>query len=104
MLLLLLKLVTPDMIQQMIISAFSAMELLGKPFSTSPLWYFDSETSHHLTNNANFLTNVKKYYGNLIIHIVDGNPLPITTIGDVSPSLTNVFVSPDLTTNLIYVG
>ena len=57
-----------------------------------------------MTNNANFLTNVNKYYGNLSIHTVDDNPLPITATSDVSPSLTSVFVSHGLTTNLISIG
>lgn len=96
--------VTSEMIQQMIISAFSALGLSGKPFSTSSPWYFDSGASHHMTNNAHFLTNVKKYSGNLKIHTADGNPLPIIATGDISSSLTNVFVSPELTTNLISVG
>ncbi|CAL8083802.1 unnamed protein product [Prunus armeniaca] len=96
--------VTPDMIQQMIISAFSALGLSGKPFSTSSPWYFDSGASHHMTNNADSLTNVNKYFGNLKIHTADGNHLPITATGDVSSSLTDVFVSPGLTTNLVSVG
>ncbi|CAL8168003.1 unnamed protein product [Prunus armeniaca] len=96
--------VTPDMIQQMIISAFSALGLSAKPFFTSSPWYFDSGASHHMTNNADSLTNVNKYFGNLKIHTTDGNHLPITATGDVSPSLTDVFVSPGLTTNLVSVG
>ncbi|CAL8994106.1 unnamed protein product [Prunus brigantina] len=93
--------VTPDTIQQMIISAFSALGLSGKPFSTSSPWYFDSGASHHMTNNADSLTNVNKYFGNLKIHTADGNHLPITATGDVSSSLTDVFVSPGLSTNLV---
>ncbi|CAL2235970.1 unnamed protein product [Prunus armeniaca] len=96
--------VTLDMIQQMIIFAFSALGLSGKPLSTSSPWYFDSEASHHMTNNAESLTNVNKYFGNLKIHTACGNHLPITATGDVSPSLTDVFVSPGLTTNLVFVG
>ncbi|KAL3523634.1 hypothetical protein ACH5RR_016468 [Cinchona calisaya] len=96
--------VTPEMIQQMIISAFSALGLSGKPFSTSSPWYFDSAATNHMTNKANFLTNVKKYTGNLKIYTADGNPLPITATGDISPSLTNAFVSPSLTNNLISIG
>lgn len=56
-----------------------------------------------MTNNAQFLTNIKKYFGNLKIHTADGNQLPITVIGDISSSLTNVFISPGLTSNLISV-
>lgn len=92
------------MIQQMIISAFLALGLSGKNLSTSSPWYFDSAASNHMTNNAASLTNVNEYFGNLKIHTADGSHLPITTTGDVSPSLTDVFVSPGLTTNLVYVG
>ncbi|CAL2255891.1 unnamed protein product [Prunus armeniaca] len=84
--------------------AAQALGLSGKPFSTSSSWYFDSGASHHMTNNDDSLTNVNKYFGNLKIHIADGNHLPITTTGDVSPSLTDVFVSPSLTTNLVSIG
>ena len=57
-----------------------------------------------MTNNVATLTNVTNYSGNLQIHTADGNNLPITTIGDISSSLTNVYVSPDLTSNLISIG
>ena len=96
--------ITPEMIQRMIISAFSTLGLSGKSPLTSPTWYFDSAASNHMTNNANYLTHVKKYSGNLEIGTADGNQLPITETGDISSSLTDVFVSPALTTNLISVG
>ncbi|KAG8380293.1 hypothetical protein BUALT_Bualt06G0000600 [Buddleja alternifolia] len=95
--------VTPEMIQQMIISAFSALGLSSKPFSSSP-WYFDSGASYHMTNNSRFLTNVTKYSGDLKIHTADGSHLPIIATGDISSSLTDIFVSPGLTTNLVSVG
>lgn len=60
--------VTLEMIQQMIIYAFSALGISGKPFSTSAPWYFDSAAPNHMTNNLNFLTNVIKYSRNLKIH------------------------------------
>ena len=92
------------MIQQMIISAFSALGLSGKNLSTSSPWYFDSAASNHMIHNAASLTNFNEYFGNLKIHTADGSHLPITATGDVSPSLTDVFVSPGLTTNLVSVG
>lgn len=52
--------VTPEMIQQMIISAFSALGISGK--SSSPTWYFDSGASNHMTNSSHFLTNLKKIH------------------------------------------
>lgn len=57
-----------------------------------------------MTNNAHFLTNATKYFGDLKIHTTDGNHLAITVVGDISSSLTNVFVSSDLKSNLIFVG
>jgi len=95
---------TPEIVQQMIISAFSALGISGKPFSTTSPWYFDSGASNHMTNTAEILTNVTKYSGNLQIHTADGNHLPITAIGDISSSLNDIFVSPSLTSNLISVG
>jgi len=95
---------TPEMVQQMIISAFSTLGLSGKPFSSCTSWYFDSGASNHMTNSAESLKNVTRYSSNLQIHTTDGNSLPITAIGDISSSLTNCFVSLDLTSNLIFVG
>ncbi|RDX82534.1 hypothetical protein CR513_36659, partial [Mucuna pruriens] len=60
--------------------------------------------SNHMTSNAQLLTNIKKYFENLKIHIVDGNQLPITTTSDISSSLTNIFISPGLMSNLVFVG
>ena len=57
-----------------------------------------------MTNSAKSLTNVHKYFGNLEIHAADGSSLLITDTGDVSPSLTNSFVSSALTTNLVFIG
>lgn len=57
-----------------------------------------------MTNNVADLTNITNYSSNLQIHVVDGNKLLITTIGDISSYLTNIFVSPSLTNNLILVG
>jgi len=57
-----------------------------------------------MTNNVASLINVNEYFGNLKIHTADGCHLPIMAIDDVSPSLTDVFLSPDLTTNLVSVA
>ncbi|RDX87187.1 hypothetical protein CR513_31375, partial [Mucuna pruriens] len=85
----------------MAISAFSTLGFLGK--SSSP-WYFNSRASNYMTNNAQLVTNIKKYSGNLKIHSTNGNQLPIITTSDISSSLTNVFVSLSLISNLIFVG
>nr|GMD06433.1 Retrovirus-related Pol polyprotein from transposon TNT 1-94 [Ipomoea batatas] len=96
--------ITPEMVQQMIVSALSAFGLSGNNNSDSKPWYFDSGASHHMTNTALPLKNVQKYSGDLQIHTAEGNSLPITAVGDISASLNNVFVSPKLSTNLISVG
>lgn len=57
-----------------------------------------------MTNTVVSLANVRNYDGNLKINTADGNSLPISVVGDLSPSLTDVFVSPNLSTNLIFVG
>jgi hypothetical protein len=89
--------VIPEMVQQMIIFVFSALGFSGKSSSS---WYFDSSASNHMNNNAQFLTNIKKYFRNLKMHTADGNQLPITTTDDISSPLTNFFVSPSLTSNI----
>ncbi|XP_068662919.1 uncharacterized protein [Aristolochia californica] len=71
--------------------------------STQP-WYFDFGASNHMNNNIVSLSNVRKYDGNLLINNVDGSSLPIIVVGDLSPSLADVFVFPDLSTSLIFFG
>lgn len=56
-----------------------------------------------MTNNDKSLTSVHKYSRNLKIYIVDSNSLPIIATGDVSPSLTDVFISLSLTTSLVSI-
>ena len=92
------------MIQQMIISAFSTFGLSGNHKVSSKPRYFDSGASNHMTNTVVPLSNVRNYDGNLKINTADGSSLPISAVGDLSSSLTDVFVSPDLSTNLISVG
>ena len=95
---------TPEMVQQMILSAFTAFWLSGNHKVPSKPWYFDSRTSNHMTNTVVPLSNIKKYEGNLKINTADGSFLPISVVGDLSSSLIDVFVSLDLSTNLISVG
>ena len=95
---------TPEMVQQMIISTFTAFGLSGNHKVSSKPWYFDSEASNHMTDIVVPLSNIKNYDGNLKINTVDGSSLPISVVGDLSSSLTDVFVSPNLSTNLISIG
>ena len=95
---------TPKMVQQMILYDFTAFGLSGNHKVSSNPWYFDFGASNHMTNIVVPLSNIIIYDGNLKINIADGSSLPISVVGDLSSSLTDVFVSPDLSTNLIYVG
>ncbi|XP_027364321.1 uncharacterized protein LOC113871425 [Abrus precatorius] len=95
---------TPEMVQQMIFSVFSAFGFSSSSNSHSLPWYIDSEASNHMTNTTVPLSNVQKYDGTQKIHTANGNSLDISVVGDISPSLTNVFVSFGLSTNLISVG
>jgi hypothetical protein len=99
-----LNTLTPEMVQQMIISALSAFGFSGNYKFPSKPWYLDSGASNHMTNHVASLFNVRNYDGNLKINTADGSSLPISVVGDLSPFLTDVFVSPDLSTNLISVG
>ena len=92
------------MVQQMILFAFSAFGLTVNPNFSSKPWYLDSGASNHMTNYFVSLSNVPNLIGNQKIHTADGNSLPINAIGDISHSLTNVLVSPNLSTNLISIG
>ena len=99
-----LNTLTPEMVQQMIISAFSTFGLSSNHTVSSKPWYFDSRASNHMTNTILSLSNVRNYDGHLTINTADGSSLPISAVGDLSSSLTDVFVSPDICTILIFVG
>ena len=95
---------TPEMVQQMIHYAFTVFGLSGNHKVSSKPWYFDSGASNHMTNTVVPISNIKNYDRNLKINTADGSSLPISAVSDLSSSLTNVFVSPNLSTNLISVG
>ncbi|KAJ0039007.1 hypothetical protein Pint_23410 [Pistacia integerrima] len=84
---------TPEMVQQMIIYAFSAFELSGNHRVSSKPWCFDSRASNHMTNIVVPLSNVRNYDRNLKINTADGSSLPISAVGDLSSSLTDDQVS-----------
>ena len=92
------------MVQQMILSTFTAFGFSGNHKVSSKPWYFDSGASNHMTNTVVSLSNIKNYDGNLKINTSNGSSLPISVVGDLSSSLTDVFMSPNLSTNLISVG
>ena len=90
------------MVQQMLISALSAMGFQGN--NSTKLWYVDSGASNHMTNNPTALCHVRPYAGQSSIQTANGNSLPIAAIDDASFKLTDVFLAPQLFTNLISVG
>ncbi|KAL6321792.1 hypothetical protein AAG906_035485 [Vitis piasezkii] len=59
---------TLEMVQQMIISAFSIFGLSGNHTISSKPWYFDSRASNHMTNTVLSLSNVRNYDGNMKIN------------------------------------
>lgn len=96
--------VTPQMIQQMIIHAFSALGISGKNSSLSSLWYIDSGASNnHMTFSSSNLSNIQTYDNKHQVHTADGEKLSITAIGDASNPLPlkNVLLSPGLSTRFV---
>nr|CAN67587.1 hypothetical protein VITISV_036279 [Vitis vinifera] len=89
----------PEMVQRMLISALLAMGFQGN--NSTKLWYVDSGASNHMTNNPTALCHVRPYVGQSSIQIANGSSLPITVIGDASSKFTDVFLAPQLSTNLI---
>ena len=90
------------MVQQMIVSAFTALDLQGK-IPTSTPWLVDSTASNHMTGNETELHDVHEYDGTQSIQIANGSKLPITVVGHLGPSFKDVFVSSELSTSLISV-
>jgi len=95
---------TPEMVQQMIISAFSALGIQGKGLSQTKSWLLDSAASNHMTSCKSLLKNVRTYHGSEQIQVANGNLIPISAVGDITPAFTNVLVSSDLSHNLLSVG
>ncbi|CAL9057358.1 unnamed protein product [Musa banksii] len=73
-------------------------------FHTLTLLFVDSGASNHMTGSPDSLHNLQQYTGTQNIQIANGNKLPITAIGDIGPSFRHVFVSPGLSTSLIFIG
>ena len=57
-----------------------------------------------MTRSLVALLNVCKYDGKQHIQIIDDNTLLIIVVGNMGSSFTNMFVSPNLSTNLISIG
>ncbi|KAJ0053502.1 hypothetical protein Pint_00159 [Pistacia integerrima] len=74
--------ITPEQVQQMIISALSALGLQGKAHLLTSPWLIDSAASNHMTGSLTALQDIRKYDGEHHIQIADGSTLPITAIGN----------------------
>ena len=94
---------TSAMVQQMIVSTFTALGLQGITPTSTP-WIVDSGASNHMTDSETDLHDVHEYDGTQSIQIADGSTLPIIVVGNFGPSFIDVFVSPELSTSLISVG
>ena len=99
-----LSILTPKMVQQMIMSAFSALRLQGNETTLSKSWLIDSVASNHITRSSDTLCNIRPYHGSSHIQIANRSQLAINEVGDINPSFSDVYVSPRLSTSLIYVG
>jgi hypothetical protein len=54
---------TPEMVQQMIMSAFSALRLQGNGTTSYKSWLIDSAASNHMTRSSDTLCNARPYHG-----------------------------------------
>jgi hypothetical protein len=88
----------------MIIFALSALALQDKKHLLSSPWLIDFAASNHMTGGPAALHDVRKYDRKKHIQIANGSTLPIIAVGNLGFSFTNVFVSPNLSVNLILVG
>jgi hypothetical protein len=93
---------TPEIVQQMIMSTFSTLGLQG--YYSHQSWLIDSAASNHMTKSSDALCNVRPYHGSSQIQVANGSHLAIQKIGDINPSFQDVYVSPGLSNNLISVG
>ncbi|KAF2285734.1 hypothetical protein GH714_007500 [Hevea brasiliensis] len=57
---------TPKMVQQMIVLAFSALGLQGNDIASSQFWLVDFAASNHMTNSSSMLKNVRSGVGTVI--------------------------------------
>ncbi|KAK2966538.1 hypothetical protein RJ640_002998 [Escallonia rubra] len=97
-------------------SAFSAIGLSGKSSHLSPtvnpLWIIDSGASNHMTGVHTNPRSITRYEGKKQIIAANGEKMDIIGSDNISLSITpntsfhlsNVFLVPKLTTNLISVG
>jgi hypothetical protein len=97
---------TPEMVQQMIMSTFSALGLQSNGNGTTSYksWLIDFAASNHMTKSFDILINVRPYRGSSHIQVANGSHLAINEVGDINPSFRDVYVSSGLSNSLISVG
>jgi hypothetical protein len=86
----------------MIMSAFSTLGLQSNTSHKS--WLIDSTASNHMTKSIDTLCNVRPHHGASQIQVANGSHLAINEIRNINHSFTDVYVSPELSNNLILVG
>lgn len=79
---------TPYMVQLMIISAFSVLGIQGKTKNSLQPWFVDSEALNHMTGTSDSLHIVRPYSRTQHIQIANGRTLLIAAVG----ILVRVFV------------
>ena len=94
---------TKEIVQEMIVSAFSTLGLQGNAASSTSSWVLDFGATNHMTNSLRGLKNLRKHKGISQIQIANGSFLSIVAIGD-KPPLKDIYVSPNLTVNLASIG
>lgn len=80
--------------------ALFALGLQGKGTIPSRSWLVDFAVSNHMINSPDMLSNVCEYTGFSKIQVANGHLWPIIGAGNIAPSLTNIIVSPRLSTSL----
>jgi hypothetical protein len=68
---------TPEMVQQMIMSAFSTLGLQGNGTTSYKSWLIDSAASNHMIRTSDTLCNVRLYHGSSHIQVANGSHLVI---------------------------
>ena len=98
------SILTLKMVQQMIMSAFSALGLQGNGTTSFKFWLIDFAASNHMTKSSETLCNVRPYRGSSHIQVANGSHLAINEVKDINPSFRDVYISPGLSNSLILVG
>lgn len=93
---------TLEMVQYMLISTLSAMDFQGN--NSTKLLYVNSGASNHMTNNSTTLCHVQPYADQSTIQTTNDSFLPIATVGDASPKITDIFLASQISMNLIFVS